>query len=346
VGASGSSTGSSGATGSTGSIGSTGGSSGGSSGQACSGDGDCAAPTARCDATRGACVECLADADCGGAGFTCDAASDTCWQASCSYSAQTEPTSAVAATGCVVRLRDTSGCRAAREAQGIGGAWLEFSCRVTLTKVTVNGQDFVQLASDDRPDYKSVYYGSGDACYEADSSLVVNPNRISAQSLVMTVPLNPTTSNGTRPVPGSSVGLAVDGVALFSDFAAPGDDIYQEAKTFDRCQGHPQNTGVYHHHAEPFSITQDDDALVGVMRDGYFIYGRKDPDGSGPGEQGGVLTAPYYGHVGLTADSPSVPVFRPHVHFESNGTDSAYFITPPAFYGTVLGTCTNGAGGC
>jgi len=254
----------------------------------------------------------------------------------------------VASTGCIVRVRDTSSCRQARLDQGITGAWLKFSCRVTLTKVTVNGTAFVQLSSDDRPDYKSIYYGSGDPCYETDSSMVVPPNRntVGAQSIVMTAPLAPSTANGNTTVPGAGIGLAIDGVVLYSDYAAPGDDIYQEAQSFDRCQGHPQNTNQYHHHAEPYAITQDDDALVGVMRDGYFVYGRRDPDGSGPGEADGGLTAPYYGHVGITVDSPNTPVFHYHVHYETNGTESEYFITPQRYYGTVVGGCTNGAGGC
>ena len=46
------------------------------------------------------------------------------------------------------------------------------------------------------------------------------------------------------------------------------DDIYQEAKTFDRCGGHPEGTGVYHYHSEPYAISYDDDNFIGVMRDG------------------------------------------------------------------------------
>jgi hypothetical protein len=81
-----------------------------------------------------------------------------------------------------------------------------------------------------------------------------------------------------------------------------------------------------------------------VMRDGYFLYGRKDPDGSAPGEANGGLSAPYYGHVGETVDSPTTPVFHYHVHFESNdgGSESAYFVAPQKYYGTVVGNCTNG----
>src|SRR6478752_9566328 len=53
---------------------------------------------------------------------------------------------------CNVVDRDTTACAADRAAQGLTGFWQRFSCRVTLSKVTVNGQPFVRLVSDDRPD--------------------------------------------------------------------------------------------------------------------------------------------------------------------------------------------------
>src|SRR5690242_14480333 len=40
---------------------------------------------------------------------------------------------------CDVLERDTSACAADRAAQGLTGFWQRFSCRVTLSKVTVNG---------------------------------------------------------------------------------------------------------------------------------------------------------------------------------------------------------------
>jgi hypothetical protein len=37
-------------------------------------------------------------------------------------------------------------------------------------------------------------------------------------------------------------------VAIFDNQAAPGDDIFDESGSFDQCQGHPQQQGVYHYH--------------------------------------------------------------------------------------------------
>jgi hypothetical protein len=196
----------------------------------------------------------------------------------------------------------------------------------------------------DVPDYKSVYYGSGNACYETDTTTTFpDPYSLTTETVSMTMEDNPAEVNGTTAsVP--TMGVAVNGVDIFNDSAGTNRSIYTEAGSFDRCGGHPQQAGAYHYHAEPYSITQDDDNLVGVMRDGYFVYGRRDPDGSEAGRPDGGVTFPYYGHVGVTVDSPTVPVFHYHVHFESDDAgNSGYFITPGEFYGR-MGACASGCG--
>jgi hypothetical protein len=134
------------------------------------------------------------------------------------------------------------------------------------------------------------------------------------------------------------VGLALNGVPIFGNFAAPGDDIYEEAQTFDRCGAHPQNTGKYHYHGEPYAISYDDSNFIGVMRDGYPVYGRRDPDASLP-----TLDA-YGGHTGVTVDSPSTPVYHYHVNEQTStnpGTlgEMQWFLTTGTFRGTP-GACT------
>src|SRR5207237_783471 len=73
------------------------------------------------------------------------------------------------------------------------------------------------------------------------------------------VPVTPATTGQTMGL--GPVGIAVNGVASFDDQAAPGDDIFQEALSFDQCQGHPAPGGTYHYHSEPYAISYDDAAL-------------------------------------------------------------------------------------
>jgi hypothetical protein len=249
--------------------------------------------------------------------------------AGCALTAQTTATSTVT-NGCALLNRDTSGCASTRSAAGLTGAWLKFSCRVQLAMVTSSGASYVQASSDSRPDYKSNYYEPGDACYEAYTTKFPDPSLITTANIVMNVPLAPNASG--RPMGGlGAVGLAVNGVAILSNQAAPGDDIYNEVGSFDQCQGHPNAHG-YHYHTEPYSISSNDSALVGVMRDGYFLYGRKDADGSTP------TLDTKGGHTGTTPDEPTKSSYHYHVN-EQTSTSSqtagqkAWFLTSGIFEG-------------
>lgn len=255
----------------------------------------------------------------------------------CTLAANTTATATVNSTGCHVLARDTAACEAARKAAGLSGYWLRFSCRVTLSTATSNGASVVRAASDGRPDYTSFYFPSNDACYEVYNGAIHNPNEIKAQKLTVDFPVAPNMT--TASMRGTAVvGLALNGVPIFGNFAAPGDDIYRESMTFDRCGAHPENTGNYHYHAEPYSISYDDSNFIGVMRDGYPIYGRRDKDGSMP------TVDAYGGHTAVTADSPNTPVYHYHVNQQTStspGTagQKQWFLTTGQFRGTPA-SCT------
>jgi len=256
---------------------------------------------------------------------------------SCALTANTSATSTVASSGCAVLDRDTSACRAARTAAGLSGFWLQFSCRVTLSKVSQNGADYVKADSDDQPDTLSNYFPSANPCHESYTAAIQNPNTIAAQSLSVYFPLAPGGTGGRMTT--AVVGLALNGVAIFGNFAAPGDDIFQEARTFDRCAAHPQMSGVYHYHSEPLSISNDDARFIGVMRDGYPIYGRRDANGSIP-----TLDS-FGGHTDTTPDSPSTAVYHYHVNQQtsvSSGTagEMQWFLTKGQYKGAPAATCT------
>ena len=224
----------------------------------------------------------------------------------CALSTSTAATATVT-NGCAVLKRDTSACQTARAAKGLAGVWLKFSCRVTLTSAS----GMITATSDGQPDYKSFYFATSNACYEAWPQGIHNPNSIDAQSYSVNFPTAPNTT-ATSMGGNGLIGLALNGVPLYANFAAPGDDIYREAVSFDKCAGHPQMTGSYHYHSEPYSLTYNDANLVGVLRDGYALYGRKDMDGSTP-----TLDA-YGGHSAVTADSSGASVYHYHVNMQTS----------------------------
>ena len=252
----------------------------------------------------------------------------------CTLTQDTTATSTVSPNGCAVLSRDTSACEASRSAAGLSGYWLKFSCRVTLSKTA----SAVTAQADGQPDYKSNYFASSDPCHETYTGAIQNPNLIAVEHYTVTFPASPDTHSTT--MNGGVVGLALNGVPIFGNFAAPGDDIYQEAQTFDRCGAHPQMAGGYHYHGEPYAISFNDSNFIGLMRDGYPIYGRKDPDGSLP-----ALDS-FGGHTGVTVDSPSTAVYHYHVNEQTStnaGTrgQKQWFLTTGTFRGAP-GACSGG----
>lgn len=251
----------------------------------------------------------------------------------CLLSGSTSATATVNPAGCAVLSRDTSSCTAERQAAGLTGYWLKFSCRVKLTKQP----SAVQIESDGQPDYKSNYFASTDPCHENYTGGVQNPNTIAVKNYIVPIPLAPTATS--QPMTGAVVGMAVNGVPVFGNFAAPGDDIYKEAMTFDRCGAHPTPTSAYHYHSEPYAISYNDSNFIGVMRDGYPIYGRKDPDGTIPAVDSTG------GHMGVTVDSPTTPVYHYHVNQQTSTTAGTagqmnWFITKGSYRGTPAACST------
>lgn len=150
--------------------------------------------------------------------------------------------------------------------------------------VTIDGSNYV-ITTTDRPPHKSTYYTGADSGYTEvmDSGFTANPNHIIAQNITMTIPTTPTVTDCSQSNAGTdSVGISTLGVVIFNNQAAPGDSFSTEYYTMDPSQGHPQNTGKYHYHTEPYKITNDDANMVGLMLDGFPIYGKKNQSGSYP----------------------------------------------------------------
>ncbi len=167
--------------------------------------------------------------------------------------------------------------------------------------VTIEGSNVV-LKSNTTPDHKSPYWGVGNALYEEPhAGMVVNPNRIVSQTLTLRVPMNPAVGTASD-TPMGPIGMAVNGVPLFNQYAAGRSPLSGEIATFDRYEGHPQNTGQYHYHLEPLWLTSGNgpSSLVGVILDGFPVYGPKETDGASPS-----ALDTCNGHTHATADVPT-----------------------------------------
>ncbi|MBS1505001.1 MAG: YHYH protein [Bacteroidetes bacterium] len=200
------------------------------------------------------------------------------------------------------------------------------------TDMYVDG-NYLVIKSSDQPDHKSPYYsGSKYEAYNGtNSKFQLNPNSISTQSLTFRIPLNPVKASSSSSTPLGSIGISLNGVPFYNQYAGPNQPLTSEINSFDQYNGHPQMTGQYHYHVEPLYLTTNKgkDALLGFLLDGFPVYG--------PLENGKTLTDAdldaLHGHTGITTDYPS-GIYHYHI------TADAPYINGDGFYGTP-GTVSN-----
>ena len=199
----------------------------------------------------------------------------------------------------------------------------KFSSSVTIY---VDGS-FVVLKSNGIPNHKSPYFGTSDSRYEGyngtNPSFAINPNSIKEQSLTFKIPISPAEASSKTSTSLGPMGISVNGVPLFNQYAGPNQPLAGEINSFDQYNGHPQQTGQYHYHVEPLYITStvSKSALIGFLLDGFPVYG--------PLENGTTLTSANldtnHGHTGVTADYPN-GIYHYHITADSPYINGGKFV--------------------
>jgi hypothetical protein len=153
----------------------------------------------------------------------------------------------------------------------------------TGTSVQLSG-NFVVITTTDIPNHKSPYFGVGSANYVApQAGMVPNPNGISAQSYVFHIPVSPSAAASPSDTPMDAIGVALNGVVFFNQYAAGRVALGPEIISFDQFNGHPAMRNNYHYHFEPLFLTAGAKAaLIGFMLDGFPIYGTQETTGAAP----------------------------------------------------------------
>ncbi len=200
------------------------------------------------------------------------------------------------------------------------------------TDIYVEG-DFVYIKTNGRPDHKSPYYKGTEwesSLYEAyngsNTSFVINPNKIANQTFTFKIPLNPKVSTAKSATPLGPIGVSLNGVPFYNQYAGPNQPLTNEINSFDQYFGHPQMSGQYHYHAEPYYLTatKGNDVLLGFLLDGFPVYG---PTENGKLVNNADLDA-YHGHAHVTTDFPN-GIYHYHI------TNADPYINGSGFYGTA-----------
>jgi len=192
--------------------------------------------------------------------------------------------------------------------------------------------DYVVVESKGVPDHKSPYYNTSNSLYEAyngdNGNFHLNPNRIAEQNLTFRLPIVPQATSNNEATPLGPIGVSLNGVPFFNQYAGPNQPLTNEINSFDQYLGHPQQQGSYHYHVEPVYLTDlvGEDGLLGFLLDGFPVYGPRE-DGSNVTNQD--LDA-FHGHEHATIEYPD-GIYHYHV----TGEDP--YINGSGFYG-VAGT--------
>ena len=204
------------------------------------------------------------------------------------------------------------------------------------TSITFDGT-WVTIKYNALPDHKSVYYPIANPLYEAFSgttfngvTFMKNPNTIATQNITLKIPVNPVVAATHATTPMGVMGVALNGIPFFNQYAAGGSPLTNEISGFDQWWGHPQNTGMYHYHVEPKYLTTvkaTNSSLMGFLLDGFPVYGPKETNGSDP-----TGLDVYHGHTHVTVDYPA-GIYHYHI------STAAPYINGNGFYGTP-GTVT------
>jgi hypothetical protein len=204
----------------------------------------------------------------------------------------------------------------------------------TAVAISTSGNT-ITLKSNGTPNHLSPYWGVGKPQYEAPrTGYTVNPGIISEHTLAMTIPTNPASATIKEETALGAIGMALNGVPIYND--REGGNVPVDAMiltSFDRGGAHVGPSG-YHYHVSGEFTTTDDANLVGFLRDGFPIYGRKDKDGTYPTN----LDA-YGGHTSVTADFPT-GIYHYHCSNVNYLNAGVYILKSGSYYGTK-GTFTN-----
>lgn len=148
--------------------------------------------------------------------------------------------------------------------------------------VSFDGNE-ITIDSNGLPNHTSPYWEETNPLYiEAVVATRMTPGRIGGdRSFTVTVPSAPEIAASSSATGLGPIGISVTGVPIFNDTEGPNRPLEEEiAQTFDYAGAHNGPSG-YHYHVESSDVPEntvlsnDDEKLVGIMADGFLIYGRK-----------------------------------------------------------------------
>lgn len=176
--------------------------------------------------------------------------------------------------------------------------------------------DEVTIESNGLPNHTSPYWEDTEPLHiDQVVGDHLTPGTIRSGSFTVTVPTSPELAATSSATGLGAIGISVTGAPIFNDQEGPNRALdLPTAMGFDYAGGHNGPSG-YHYHIESSNVSEnttlsfDDEKLVGIMADGFLIYGRKcNSDGDHPtdlDESGG--------HISTTQHSDGAEFYHYHI---------------------------------
>lgn len=194
--------------------------------------------------------------------------------------------------------------------------------------IYIDGSQVV-LETNGLPNHTSPYWSSTHPLYVAPTVTTTNdmaPGNIDDfnGSYTLRVPVDPAMASSSSSTGLGAIGFAVSGSVIYNDEEGPNVPLDNAAPSLDYTGAH---TGPmsYHYHLETKAWSEDDEKLIGIISDGFFLYGRKcnstgtyptDLDASG-------------GHSSTTQHSDEAEY---HYHIQNDLYLNQYYILFPGDY--------------
>lgn len=138
----------------------------------------------------------------------------------------------------------------------------------------------VVIETNGLPNHTTPYYSESHPLYVAPtvtSIAQMTPTRIDTSGRIfdasLTVSQTPSLASSSSATQLGAVGIAVSGAFIYNDQEGNG-PLSSAAGGLDYTGGHI-GPSQYHYHLEPKAFSNDDENLLGIISDGFFIYGRK-----------------------------------------------------------------------
>ncbi|MDO6801266.1 YHYH protein [Wenyingzhuangia sp. 1_MG-2023] len=153
-------------------------------------------------------------------------------------------------------------------------AFAEFNEEAVTVYLSNGGTEYT-IETTGLPNHETVYWGEDSDLYLEESDVETTPSIMTSNNnaVTITVDATPNLTGNTVSTELNTIGIAVSGASIFNDQEGNG-ALDAAAGSLDWTGAHI-GPGVYHYHLEPKAFSNDDDALVGILLDGVFIYGRK-----------------------------------------------------------------------